>query len=101
MKTKYLVFGGIALTVTAIGMAGAATAVYCFMNRRPPEYTVQPPKTPILPVTVTSPARTPSPEKSVEQIARNEQPNLSSAEQTYPDRALAQKDSSHSIIING
>src|SRR5438477_9595554 len=91
MKTKYLVFGGIALTVTAIGMAGAATAVYCFMNRRPPEYSVQPPKTPILPVTLTSSARVPSPEKSVEQIGENEKRNLSQA----------QKDSSHSIIING
>src|SRR5437667_1565718 len=53
MKPKYLVLGGIALTAGALGMAGAGTAVWCVMNRRPPQYFYPQPGSQSLPQTAT------------------------------------------------
>lgn len=101
MKTRYLVFGGIALSVTAMGMVGAGTAVYCLMNRRPPEYSIQPQINSTLPTTATSPSPTPPAENRTEQWPKNEKPLPPKPEPSPENLGVAQNDSSHSIIING
>src|SRR5689334_4254927 len=54
MNTKYIVFGGIVLTAGAIGVGSGGMAIWCLMNRRPPQYLNQQAGNEILPQTLTS-----------------------------------------------
>ena len=54
MTTKYIVLGGIALTAGAIGLGGGGMAIWCLMNRQPPQYLSQRANHQLLPQSVTS-----------------------------------------------
>ena len=79
MTTKYIVLGGIALTAGAIGIGGGGMAIWCLMNRQPPQYLSQQANNQLLPQSVTSIATASVAEKS----------------------RAAQVGSGHSIIVNG
>ena len=54
MNTKYIVFGGIALTAGAVGMGSGGMAIWCLMNQNPPKYLNQQANNQVLPQTLTS-----------------------------------------------
>lgn len=123
MKPKYSILGGIALTTSAIGMAGAGTAIWCVMNRQPPRYLLPHTDTRGLPQNVTPilPPANFSPKKKTfrpvesnsenlnaqEVVALKPEQNAPDYEAGFPRDCLLQSTSAHirnvslrSVIVN-